>query len=129
MKTLYDNLKSVVKHFKFSGKSKELLDASMAMMEMGKGIHLVTWCATRMAHFLVACKKFNELLVPVYNTMYTENLKREERDKLFQVESIFTLKVVADIHEIMHTKLLRPVAKVKALSAQLTSLLKSLQRR
>ena len=115
VKTLYTNLKTVVKHFKFSGKSKEILVSSMAKLEMNKGIHLVTWCATRMAHFLVACKRFNDLLVPVYNSMYTENLKPEERDKLFEVENVFTLKVVSDIHGIMHNKLLRSVDKSQCL--------------
>ena len=115
VKVLYNNLKTVVKHFKYSGKSKELLDASMNVLEMAKGVHLMTWCATRMAHFLVACMKFNELLVPVYNTMYSEDLKKEERDALFHVNSIFTLKVVSDIHGVMHNKLLRSADKTECL--------------
>ena len=52
VKTLYESLKPVVKHFKFSSKSKELLDNCMAALEISHGIHLMTWCATRMAHFL-----------------------------------------------------------------------------
>ena len=78
VKTLYESLKLVVKHFKFSSKSKELLDNCMAALEMSHGIHLMTWCATRMAHFLEACKRFDELLIPVYNAMVTMYLKQEE---------------------------------------------------
>ena len=64
----YESIKPICKHFKLSGKSKELLDTSMRALEMG-GIHLMTWCATRMAHFVVACQRFGDLLVPVYNAM------------------------------------------------------------
>ena len=78
VKTLYESLKTVVKHFKFSSKSKELLDNCMAALEMSHGIHLMTWCATRMAHFLKACKRFDELLILVYNAMVTMDLKQEE---------------------------------------------------
>ena len=49
VKTLYESLKPVVKHFKFSSKKKELLDICMAALEISHGIHLMTWCATRMA--------------------------------------------------------------------------------
>ena len=115
VKTLYNNLKTVVKHFKFSGKSKELLDESIKVLEMTKGVHLMTWCATRMAHFLVACERFNSLLVPVYNTMYTQNIKAEERDALFHVDNIFTMKVVSDVHGVMHNKLLRAGDKTDCL--------------
>lgn len=62
VKNLYGTLKTIVKHFKFSGKSKEHLDASMKMLDMAKGIHLVTWCATRMAHFLVGARKLTTSL-------------------------------------------------------------------
>ena len=101
VKTLYESLKPVVKHFKFGSKSKELLDNCMAAPEMSHGIHLMTWCATRMAHFLEACKRFDELLIPVYNAMVTMDLKQEERDKLFQANNIFTMKLIADLQPIV----------------------------
>ena len=111
VKVLYESLKPVVQHFKFSGKSKEFLDASMAALEMGHGMHLITWCATRMAHFLEASKRFDELLVPSYNAMFTMGLKKEDRDKLFQASNIFTMKLVADLHPVMHNRLQRTVDK------------------
>ena len=61
VKNLYDNLKPVVKNFKLSSKSKESLGASMDVVEIGNGVHLMIWCATCMAHFV----KFDKLLVPV----------------------------------------------------------------
>ena len=115
VKKLYEALKLVVKHFKSSGKSLELLNESMEVLEMSKGVHLMNWCATRMAHFLAACERFNVLLVPVYYTMYTANLKPEERDNLFHVDNIYTMKVVADIHGLMHNKLLRSGDKTECL--------------
>ena len=111
VKSVYDNLKPVVKHFKLSSKSKEQLDSSMVVLEMCHGVHLMTWCATRMAHFVIACQKFDELLVPVYNTMFSMALKTEERDNLFKAENIYTLKLVSDLHSLMHNKLQRSVDK------------------
>ena len=40
MKLLYDKLKSVVKHFSFSVKSKEQLNQATEILEMRKGVHL-----------------------------------------------------------------------------------------
>ena len=105
VKTLYESLKPVVKHFKFSSKSEKLLDNCMTALEMSHGIHLMAWCATRMTHFLEACKRFDELLIPVYNAMVTMDLKQEERDKLFQANSIFTIKLITDLQSIMLNRL------------------------
>ena len=73
----------------------------MAALEMSHGIHLITWCATRMVHFLKACKRFDELLIPVCNAMVTMELKQEEQDKLFQANNIYTMKLIADLQPIM----------------------------
>ena len=83
----------------------------MAALEMSHGIFLMTWCATRMEHFLEACKRFDELLIPVYNAMVTMDLKLEERDKLFQANNIFTMKLIADLQPIMLNRLQRTVDK------------------
>ena len=56
VKTLHESLKPVVKHFKFSSKSKELLDNCMAALEMCHSIYLMIWRATRMTHFLKLAK-------------------------------------------------------------------------
>ena len=70
-----------------------------------------------MAHFLTACIKANELLVPLYNTMYSSNLKPEERDKLFNAESLYTLKLLADVEKQFYTKDLCPVDKENHLAS------------
>ena len=54
VKSLYLSLRSVVKHFHCSVKSKELLDKALEMVEIEKGIHLISWCSTRIGHFLTA---------------------------------------------------------------------------
>ena len=69
----------------------------------------MTWCATRMAHFLQTCKRFDKLLIRVYNAMVTMDLKQEERDKLFQANNIFTMKLIADLQPIMLNRLQRTV--------------------
>ena len=107
--SLYEALRSVVAHFENSSKSKEQLNEAISILELHKGVHMMSWCATRMGHFLTACVKFNELLVAVYNTMYTSDLKKEERDCLFSAENIFTMKVMVDVNTIMYGKYLRAV--------------------
>jgi hypothetical protein len=109
--SLYESLRSIVAHFQCSVKSKEHLNKAMSVLELHKGLHQISWCATRMAHFLTACVKVNELMVPIYNTMYSMKLKEEERDKLFSVENIYTLKVIVDVQKATYSHYLRAVDK------------------
>ena len=48
---------------------------------------------------------------PVYNAMVTMVLKQEEREKLFQANNIFTMKLIADLQPIMLDRLQRTVDK------------------
>ena len=55
-----DEVKSLYnKHFSFSVKNKEQLVQAIGMLKMRKGVHLISWYATRMAHFITACVKAN----------------------------------------------------------------------
>ena len=78
---------------------------------MRKGVHLISWCASRMAHFLSGCEKANDLLVPLYNTMYSCDIKQEEQDRFFHLENIYILKLMNDIHKEFYIEHLRPVDK------------------
>ena len=109
VKSLYLSLRSVVKHFHCSVKSKELLDKALEMIEIEKGIHLISWCSTRIGHFLTACDKANSSLVPLYNMMYSCGTRQEERDKLFRAESVYLLKLLCDIRSEFYVRYLRPV--------------------
>ena len=64
-----------------------------------------------MAHFLEACERFDELLILVYNAMVTLDQKQEERDKLFQGNNIFTMKLITDLQPIMLNRLQHTVDK------------------
>ena len=94
--TLYECLRTVIKHFECSIKNKELLDEAMEILELTP-LHLLSWCQTRMGHFLKACKVFNEMLPAVYDTMYTKGIRIDERDLLFTASNIFILKLLAEI--------------------------------
>ena len=74
-KSFYNTLRSVVHFFQYSVRGKEALDQAIEIVEMRKGVHLISWCATRMTHLLPACEKANDLLVPLYNTIDTCNIK------------------------------------------------------
>ena len=50
---LYESMSPVVKHFSYSVKNRETLDRAMELLEMTP-LHLLSWCGTRMAHFLDA---------------------------------------------------------------------------
>ena len=43
--TLYECLRTVVKHFKSSIQNKELLDEAMEILEL-QPLHLISWCQT-----------------------------------------------------------------------------------
>ena len=85
-----------------SNKSKELLKEAMDISEMTNGLHLISWCATRMAHFLQVCIWFNDPFIPVYTSMYSE-----ERDAPFTAENIYTMKVICGVEKAMYSAYLR----------------------
>ena len=70
-----------------------------------------------MAHFLTACVSFNEIIIPVYDTMFTNNLRKEERDNLFTAENIYMVKLMCDINEIFYVEYLQKIDVNNALAA------------
>ena len=62
MVELYESMSPVVKHFSYSVKNRETLDCAMELLEMTP-LHLLSWCGTRMAHFLDASLQINDMLL------------------------------------------------------------------
>ena len=58
---LYETLRMVIEHFEASIKNKEILDQALENLPLSK-IHLISWCQTRMGHFLKACFVANDAL-------------------------------------------------------------------
>ena len=54
------SMSPVVKHFSYSAKNGETLDRAMELLEMTP-LHLLSWCGTRMAHFLDASLQINKV--------------------------------------------------------------------
>ena len=77
-----DFLQRVIKLFEMSTKSKANMNEALAVLEMNQ-LKLISWGGTRMAYFVTACKQFTELLLAVYNFMYSADIKKEEWDALF----------------------------------------------
>ena len=71
--TLYECLRKFVKHFESSIKNKELLDEALEILESSP-LHLISWCQTRMAHFLKAAKVFDDMIPAIYDVMYTKDV-------------------------------------------------------
>ena len=76
VKTCYESLRPIVNHFSLSPLSKEVLDESLRILEL-KPIHLLSWCNTRMAHFLDACVRFDEIIVGVHDSLYSTDKKKD----------------------------------------------------
>ena len=68
----------------------------MELLEL-QPLHLISWCQTRMGHFLKGCKVFDNMLLAVNDTMYIKGIWADERGLLFTAENIFIVKVLADI--------------------------------
>ena len=60
MVELYESMSPVVKHFSYSVKNRETLDRAMELLEMTP-LHLLSWCGTRMAHFLETSLQINKV--------------------------------------------------------------------
>ena len=76
-KTLYENLRLMLKHFAKSPKSSEMLIRSLNLLEM-HDIHLLNWGSTRMARFLKACLQASDIIVPFLDTVIGGNIRLEE---------------------------------------------------
>ena len=61
-----------------------------------------------MAHFLEACVVFSIFLVPLHDTLFSLNI-RKERDTLFTAQNIYTLQATCDLHHLFHDKELQQV--------------------
>ena len=104
---LYPVIRTIVKHFESSIKSKEILDQCMVVLEMSP-LHLMSWCQTRMGHFLKACTTFSLSLPALYDAMATSGIRVEEREQLFTPLSIYELKVLAALEPLFFQSYLRP---------------------
>ena len=107
---LYECLRRVVKHFECSIKNKELLDEALEILESSP-LHLISWCQTRMAHFLKASAVFDNMLPALYDVMYTKNVKEDDREVLFTPKNIFILKIVADLDHVFNCHYLKKADK------------------
>ena len=76
-KSLYENLRSILKHFANSPKSSELLNNTLKILDMSN-IHLLNWGSTRMAGFLDARVGASKIIHPFLNTIVTCSISPEE---------------------------------------------------
>ena len=84
---LYETLRTVIKHFEASTKSKEILDQIQ--------IHLISRRQTWIGHFLKACSVANDTLPAIYDVMAICNIRQDERDSLFTAQSVYLLKLMS----------------------------------
>ena len=112
--TLYECLSMVIKHFESSIKNTETLDQYMEILEMTP-LHLLSWCQTRMAHFLKSCHVFDVMLAAVYDIMYIKGIHVDERDLLFSVMNVYILKIMSDLQPKFEGTILRQADKVDLL--------------
>ena len=112
--TFYECIRSIIKHFQCSVKDKEILDTCLGILELGK-MHLLSWRGTRMAHFFDACHVLENMIVALYDAMFTQSIRKEERDSLFSPENCFILKLMADVRKCFKSGYLQKVDKSNAL--------------
>ena len=96
---LYNNLRTVLKHFSMSPKSTELLNKTLAALEQND-IHMLVWGGTRMAGFLDACKQASSILVPFLDTLIAGNTRKDESAYLLSAKGLFTLELFSDLHPV-----------------------------
>ena len=103
-------LRRVVEHFESSIKNKELLDEALEILE-STPLNLISWCQTRMAHFLKAARVFDEMLPGVYDVMYTKDVKEDDRDILFTPKNVFILKIMSELDPLFNAHYLKKADK------------------
>ena len=108
--TLCECFRIVIKHFESSAKNKETLDQCMKIPEMTP-LYLLSWWQTSMAHSLKSCHVFDGMLAAVYDVMYTEGIRVDERDLLFSVMNVYVLKIMSDLQPTFEGKFLHQADK------------------
>ena len=103
-------LRVIVCHFETSVKNKELLDECLEVLELTP-LHLISWCQTRMLHFLKACSICYAMLPALYDVMYTRGIRVDDRDTLFSATNIFILVFIAELDPVFSGKFLRKADK------------------
>ena len=68
-----------------------------------------------MAHFLDACEFFSKMLPAIHNAMFTQNIKKEECNKLFTVEKFYTLFLLSSVRKVFHFSYFRVMDKANLL--------------
>ena len=76
-KALYENLRTLLKHFSMSNKSIELFNNVLTVMEMNN-IHNLNWGSTKMARFLNAFLQASKILLSLLDTIITMKICSDE---------------------------------------------------
>ena len=69
-----------------------------------------------MTHLLEECVVFNKLLVPFHDTVFMLNIRKEERDTLFTVDTYTTSKLC--LNHSFHDKYLQQINSICLNSVQ-----------
>ena len=75
----------------------------MEILEMTL-FNLLSWCQTRMDHFLKSCRVFNEMLAAVYVT-HKKGIRVDELDLLFRVMNVYIMKIMTERSSVKLAKL------------------------
>ena len=100
------NLRSVLKHFKNSGKSLCLLNDALKLLEM-KQMKALVWCPTRMGYILTSSKKYTELLVPLADVLASCDIKKENASYFLSPQCIAIMHILGDVEEVFMEKFIR----------------------
>ena len=122
---VYETVRTITQHFELSIKNREALNQAMEILEL-QPLHLVSWCQTRMAHFLTTCKLFSDSLVPLYDVMYTKNIKKESRDILFTPMNIYCVLLMSSLNDTFMPRFLKAVGKSDLLVSQVYNIARSM---
>ena len=75
--SIYENLRSILKHFANSPRSSKLLNNTLKISAMSN-IHLLSWGSTGMAGILDACVRASKIILPFLDTIVTCSIRPEE---------------------------------------------------
>lgn len=95
-------------HVVCSPKTTSLLKESISSLDLPE-IQVLNWCSTRMGGFLKACEKVATLIVPLFDTLVTGNIKEDQRSVLKTPTSTYLIFLLADLSRNHYQKYLHTV--------------------
>lgn len=97
--TLYENLRTLLKHFARNVKSMELLNGAPDIINRNS-VHILNWECTRMASFLDPFVQSSRIIVAFLDNLVNHKTRQDEIEFIASPKGVYLLQLFTDFHPV-----------------------------